>query len=172
MVISTRRWESKTIRTEGCAGSSLILKSRVVVVLNGAFNPFPHVVSPGGFLYCGVQDSGSVMEFAINPFTGALTRVGTFVTSKEPVAGPVGISFDPSGRNAYVGNTGGIAQFRVNRATGALVGTNAVAASSNDAFLWGALIRPGGFSSPRGAKSGPTGLMAQLPGSPSMATER
>jgi hypothetical protein len=97
------------------------------------------------------------MEFAINPFTGALTRVGTFVTSKEPVAGPVGISFDPSGRNAYVGNTGGIAQFRVNRATGALVGTNAMAASGNDAFLWGGVDPYGRFLFTAWGEVGPDG---------------
>jgi len=89
--------------------------------------------------------------------------VGTFVTSKEPVAGPVWISFDPSGRNAYVGNTGGIAQFRVNRATGALVGTDTMA--SNDAFLWGGVDPSGRFLFTAGGElgaDGPYGTIARF----------
>jgi hypothetical protein len=47
------------------------------------------------------------------------------------------MSFDPSGRNAYLGNYGEIAQFRVNEATGALVSNGTTAEPDNGLYLWG-----------------------------------
>jgi 6-phosphogluconolactonase (cycloisomerase 2 family) len=121
----------------------------------GGYNPLPLVISPGGFLYCGDSNSGLVTEFAINRFSGALTRVGTYVTSEQPQGGPGWFSFDPSGRNAYVDNSGGIAQFRVNGATGALRSNGTTAAPNNGG---GGGVDPSGrFLFVAGAELGPDG---------------
>lgn len=50
-------------------------------------------ISPKEFLYCTSQ-SGEVVDFAINPSTGALTEMGSF-------AGEGYFLFDPSGQYAY-----------------------------------------------------------------------
>ncbi|HLW85250.1 MAG TPA: beta-propeller fold lactonase family protein [Candidatus Sulfotelmatobacter sp.] len=125
----------------------------------GGFNPSPLVVSPQGFLYCRVGNpgSGSVADFAINPFTGALTFLGTYVTSIQPQGGPSWISFDLTGRNAYIGNTGGIAQFRVNRATGALISNGTTVTPNNGVYLWGGVDPSGRFLFGAGAEAGPDG---------------
>jgi 6-phosphogluconolactonase (cycloisomerase 2 family) len=126
-------------------------------VPGGGYNPFLLVVSPMGFLYSGPRNSGSVTEFAINRGTGALTRVGTYVISNPSQGGPVWMSFDSSGRNAYVGNYGEIAQFRVNEATGALVSNGTTAELGNGLYLWGGVDPSGRFLFGAGLEAGPGG---------------
>jgi len=67
------------------------------------------------------------------------------------------MSFDPSGRNAYLGNYGEIAQFRVNEATGAVVSNGTTAEPDNGLYLWGGVNPSGRFLFGAGLEAGPGG---------------
>jgi 6-phosphogluconolactonase (cycloisomerase 2 family) len=106
-------------------------------VSTGGYNPLAVVISPGGFLYCGNLNSGSVVEFSIDGASGALTLVNTYAIWVQPQPGPLWIGFDPSGAYAYIGNGDEVAQFTVDGPTGTLTsnGTTSIPNGVN----WGGL---------------------------------
>jgi 6-phosphogluconolactonase (cycloisomerase 2 family) len=97
-------------------------------ISTGAHNqPYFLGFSPDGFLYsAGCCAVGGVSEFSIDSSTGALTHLADFRTGPEESNEGVAIAFDPTGKYAYVTNTGSgpsgftIASFKVNQLTGAL----------------------------------------------------
>ena len=84
-------------------------------VPSGGSNPHSLVISPGGFLYCANVNLQLVSEFSINSSTGVLTLINTYTVGLGgPLdTGALWISFDPTGKHAYIGTLAEIAQFTV-----------------------------------------------------------
>ncbi len=112
-------------------------------ISSSGYNPLDLVVSATGFLYCANENSHSVTQFSINPSNGVLTFVNTFQAGSPPQGGPLWISFDPAGANAYVGITGEVLQFTVDGDSGGLT-SNGTMPVPNLA-LWGAVDPSGKF---------------------------
>lgn len=136
-------------------------------VASGGNAPRPLAISPGGFLYCANTNSPSVSEFSINASTGALTLINTYTVGLgEPLdTGPLWISFDPTGKNAYIGTLAEIDQFTVVTA-GAAIETLSSNGTVADAHgdLWGRVDPSGRFVFSVGADSTVSGYIISSAG--------
>jgi 6-phosphogluconolactonase len=92
-------------------------------------------VDPAGkFVYLATANvtpglAGSVSAYAINATTGALTSVGTIATGTDPGS----IAVDPSGKFAYVTNSGSndVSMYTIDATTGALGSIGTIAAGTD-----------------------------------------
>jgi 6-phosphogluconolactonase (cycloisomerase 2 family) len=111
--------------------------SLTFTVMTGAPDPQSIAVAPSGkFAYvadvgCSGADVGYVSMYTINSTTGALTSIGPPASSLDATANSVTV--DPSGKFAYVANTGdgettdgSVISYAINATTGALTSTGAV----------------------------------------------
>ena len=98
-----------------CPG--LCFPSSVVVDPSGKFSYVATGNDPG--------PAGSVLMYAINAATGALTSTGTIATG----TGPVSLAVDPAGKFAYVTNwnSNDVSMYTINATTGALTSTGTIA---------------------------------------------
>jgi len=85
---------------------------------------FVYVVNEDG----NVGSAGNVSMYAINATTGALASIGTIAAGTAPVS----IAMDPSGKFAYVTNSGSndISMYAIDAATGALTSVGTIAAGT------------------------------------------
>jgi 6-phosphogluconolactonase (cycloisomerase 2 family) len=142
----------------------------------GGVTPFQLVFSPNGLLYSANGNPATVTTSSLNSTNGSLTLVG------EPVAyqpsGLFWLTFDPSGRYAYVGSCGEIEQFSVSP-SGALIANGVVPtpqcvrtglvdpsgrflfASFNDGTISQYIIGSNGALLPNGSVSLETGSLGQ-----------
>lgn len=82
-------------------------------------NPDSIAVTPNGaYLYVTSDPDLAVSVYSINPSTGALTYSSSSVSL---TLRPLSIAIDPTGLHAYVVSSGGLEQYTINQATGALV---------------------------------------------------
>jgi 6-phosphogluconolactonase len=92
-------------------------------------------VDPAGkFVYMATANAtpglaGSVSAYAINATTGALTSVATIAAGTDPVS----MAVDPSGKFAYVTNSGSndVEMYTIDATTGALASIGTIAAGTN-----------------------------------------
>ena len=72
---------------------------------------------------------GSVSIYAINAMTGALASIGTIAAG----TGPVSIVVDPSGKFAYVTNSGSndVSMYPIDATTGALTSRRTITAGTD-----------------------------------------
>jgi YVTN family beta-propeller protein len=92
-------------------------------------------VDPAGkFVYMATANvtpglAGSVSAYAINATTGALTSVGTIATGTDPGS----VAVDPSGKFAYVTNSGSndVSMYTIEATTGALGSIGTIAAGTD-----------------------------------------
>jgi YVTN family beta-propeller protein len=98
-----------------CPG--LCFPSSVVVDPSGKFSYVATGNDPG--------PAGSVLIYAINAATGALTSTGTIASG----TGPVFVAVDPAGKFAYVTNSGSndVSMYTINATTGALTSIATIA---------------------------------------------
>jgi len=98
-----------------CPG--LCFPSSVVVDPSGKFSYVATGNDPG--------PAGSVLIYAINAATGALTSTGTIATG----TGPVSLAVDPAGKFAYVtnSNSNDVSMYTINATTGALTSIGTIA---------------------------------------------
>lgn len=134
---------------------------------SGGNAPRPLVISPGGFLYCANTNSPAVSEFSINSLTGALTLINTYTVGLgQPLdTGALWISFDPTGKHAYIGTLAEIEQFTVVTAGAAvetLSSNGTVADPHGD--LWGGVDPSGRFVFSVGADSTVSGYIISSTG--------
>jgi hypothetical protein len=134
---------------------------------SGGSNPHSLVISPGGFLYCAnvnLQLVSDVSEFSINSSTGALTLINTYTVGLgEPLdTGALWISFDPTGKHAYIGTLAEIAQFTVGGAVETLSSNGTVA--DPHSHLSGGVDPSGRFVFSVGGIALSTGTSSAVPG--------
>jgi 6-phosphogluconolactonase len=76
------------------------------------------------FVYVTNEGDSTVSGYTIDPSTGALTPIvgSPFAADAGPFSGPSSMAVDPSGRFAYVGNSGlgNVSGYAINPSTGAL----------------------------------------------------
>jgi 6-phosphogluconolactonase len=84
-------------------------------------------------------DYGNVAMYTVNATTGALTSIGTIAAG----TGPVSVAVDPSGKFAYVANSGSndVSMYTVNGTTGSLTLIGVIAAGLSPASI---AIHPSG----------------------------
>ena len=108
--------------------------------------------------------AGSVSMYAINPATGALTSIGTPVASGD--FGPASVAVDPTGKFAYVANTGsdadGAPLFCGSVSTFGIDGSTGSLTSSGIIFAPGAGPPSPGSCSPQWVAVDPTGKFAYV----------
>lgn len=147
------------------------LSSAGTPVDTGDFDTNSVTVDPSGkFVYVANEGTGdigdtpgSVSMYAINAATGALTSIGTPVASGD--FGPASVAVDPTGKFAYVANTGSdadpaatfcgsVSTFDINAGTGSLT-------SSGGIVLAPGAANPGSCS-PQWVAVDPTGKFAYV----------
>jgi YVTN family beta-propeller protein len=92
----------------------------------------------GKFAYVATESdppgsAGNVSMYTINASTGALTSIGTIPAGTDPTS----VAEDPTGKFAYVTNSGSndISMFTINTSTGALTSTGMIAAGTSPASV-------------------------------------
>ena len=92
------------------------------------------VDSAGKFVYMATANAtfglaGSVSAYAINATTGALGLIGTIAAGTDPVS----VAVDPSGKFAYVTNSGSndVSMYTIDATTGALASMGTIAAGAD-----------------------------------------
>jgi 6-phosphogluconolactonase (cycloisomerase 2 family) len=130
-------------------------------IMTGTVNPQSIAVDPAGkFAYVAnvgcSGEAGYVSMYTINSTTGALTSIGPPAASLDATANSVTV--DPSGKFAYVANTGdgettdgSVISYTINATTGALTATGAINGNCP------------GLCIPLSAAVGPSGKFAYVP---------
>ena len=110
--------------------------------------PASLAVDPAGkFVYMATQNvtpglAGSVSVYAINATTGALASTGTIAAGTDPAF----VAVDPSGKFAYVTNSGSndVSMYTIDATTGALTAMGTIAAGTDP--VWVAVDPAGKFA--------------------------
>jgi YVTN family beta-propeller protein len=97
--------------------------------------PISVAVDPAGnFVYVATENAtpgsaGSLSMYAINATTGALASIGTIAAGTDPVS----VAVDPSGKFAYVTNSGSndVSMYTIDATTGALTSIGTIAAGTD-----------------------------------------
>jgi 6-phosphogluconolactonase (cycloisomerase 2 family) len=103
----------------------------LIVEPSGRFAYVPNAAD-GRPTFDGIQPNGQVTAYAINTTTGSLTRLGAAVAAGS---GPRSVTVDPSGKFAYVANSGfrvgsgNVSAYTINATTGALTSIGAAVAA-------------------------------------------
>jgi len=100
--------------------------------------PSSVVVDPSGkFAYVATGNTpgsvGSVLTYAINASTGALTSTGTIATGTDPIT----VTVDPAGKFAYVTNSGSndVSMYTINATTGALTSAGTIPTGKSPVYM-------------------------------------
>lgn len=98
----------------------------VTVDPTGNFVYVVNEIDPGGL-------PGNVSAFSINTTTGALTSIGTIPAGTDPTS----VAVDPTGKFAYVTNSGSnnVSIYTINTTTGALTSVGQISADINPSFV-------------------------------------
>jgi YVTN family beta-propeller protein len=104
----------------------------VSMVVN-PFGKFAYVASPGDSSGPGPDCCGFVFMYTIDAATGALTSIGGIAAGSSSSS----IAVDPSGKFAYVANSGSndVSMYTINAATGALTSIGTVATAGHAASV-------------------------------------